>query len=156
MLKKTLLGIFFAFTALLSPMSAYAADDNKSNEAINLVKKAAAYLKENGTDKSFSAFNDPKGEFVKNEFYIFVINQQGKMVSHGNLPKIIGKDVIDMKDADGKYLFKEMLAATNSKNSAWVNYKWPNPSTKRLGDKSTYLERVGEYVIGCGFYKDTM
>ena len=152
--KKILFGIIFFISHFLFVTTSYATDSTTQEQAIALVKKAVIYFKAHGAEQSFSAFNDTKGDFVKNELYIFVINQQGKMLAHGMLPKIIGKDVLEMKDADGKFLFKEMLSATSAKSNAWVNYKWPKPNTNSIGDKSTYLERVGDYVIGCGFYKN--
>lgn len=155
MLKKMLRGLFvFCSLFLLQSFSYAAGEHGTTEEATALVKKAVAYLKANGPEKSFTAFNDSKGEFTKNDLYIFVINRQGKMLAHGMLPKIIGKDVLEMKDADGKALFKDMLTATATKDSAWINYKWPNPTTKQIDDKSTYLEKIDDMVVGCGVYKN--
>ncbi|MFZ6849423.1 cache domain-containing protein [Undibacterium sp. RuRC25W] len=158
MLRKMLFGVLFFCSPFFFISSTFAAGEHGTQQeaaAAALVKKAVAFLKANGAEKSFAAFSDSKGEFVKNELYIFVINRQGKMVAHGMLPKIIGKDVLEMKDADGKTLFKDMLAATATKENAWITYKWPNPSTKNIDDKATYLERVDDYVIGCGVYKNS-
>lgn len=128
---------------------------SKGNEAdaVALVKKAVDYMKKNGREKALAEFSNPQGQFIDRDLYIFVIDQKAKMLAHGALPKIIGKDVIEMKDADGGYLFKDMLAATATKQNAWVHYKWPNPVSKNIEAKSTYLERVDDLVIGCGIYK---
>lgn len=153
MMQRILMSFALSLFAVFCPLQACAAEVGTADDAIALVKKAVSYLKENGPEKSFAAFNASKGQFTNKDLYIFVINQKGKMVAHGMLPKIVDKDVLEMKDADGKFLFKDMLAATSKQANAWVYYKWPNPSTKSVDDKSTYLERVDEFVIGCGIYK---
>ncbi len=42
----------------------------------------------------------------------------------------------------------------NSKGSGWIDYKWPNPVTKAVEQKSTYVEKVDDVVVGCGIYKN--
>jgi cytochrome c len=43
---------------------AAAADRGTADEATVLVKKGIAYLKANGPEKAYAAFNDPQGQFV--------------------------------------------------------------------------------------------
>lgn len=152
MQKRSFLGLVAA-ALIATTTGAHAQGKGNEADAVALVKKAVDYLKKNGKDKALAEFSNPHGQFIDRDLYIFVIDQKAKMLAHGTLPKIIGKDVIEMKDADGGYLFKDMLAATATKPSAWVHYKWPNPVTKNIEAKSTYLERVDDLVIGCGIYK---
>ena len=79
-----------------------------------------------------------------------VYDNNGKCVSHGANPALIGRDLIDLKDTEGKPLIREFVAI---KNSGWVDYKWPNPVTKKIEPKTTYLVRVGTYLVGVGAYK---
>ena len=73
---------------------------------------------------------------------------------HGTNVKLVGKNVTEMKDADGRYLIKDILALGMSKEGkGWVDYKWPNPSTGTIDSKRTYVERVEDVIIGCGIYK---
>lgn len=49
---------------------------------------------------------------------------------------------------------KEFIKTANSKTGkGWVDYKWPNPLSKALEAKSSYVEKAGEVIIGCGIYK---
>jgi len=152
MQKRSFLGLVAA-ALIVASTGAHAQSKGNEADAVALVKKAVDYMKKNGKEKALAEFSNPKGEFIDRDLYIFVIDQKAKMLAHGTLPKIIGKDVIEMKDADGGYLFKDMLAATATKQNAWVHYKWPNPVSKNIEAKSTYLERVDDLVIGCGIYK---
>lgn len=42
-----------------------------------------------------------------------------------------------------------------TKGKGWVEgYKFLNPVTQKIENKSMYLERVGDTLVGCGIYKD--
>jgi hypothetical protein len=57
--------------------AAQAADKGSKEEAVALAKKAVAFLKTNGPDKAFKEFNNPKGQFVDRDLYVFVGDMQG-------------------------------------------------------------------------------
>ena len=122
-------------------------------EATALVQRAAEYLKANGPAKSYAAFNDTAGQFKDRDLYVFVMDMNGKMLSHGANAKLIGKDLTNLKDSDDKLFIKTMLDVAKSKGKGWVDYKWPHPVTKAIEPKSTYVEKVDDLVIGCGIYK---
>ncbi|MCX6135360.1 MAG: cache domain-containing protein [Ignavibacteriales bacterium] len=124
-----------------------------SAEAEALVKKAIAFVKANGKDKAFAEFSDPKGKFVVGDLYVFVYDLTGKCVAHGGNQKMIGKDLIEMKDADGKSFVKERVEIAKTKGSGWQNYKWNNPTTSKIEDKTAYIEKTDDVIIGCGAYK---
>ncbi|HTY38691.1 MAG TPA: cache domain-containing protein [Bacteroidota bacterium] len=124
-----------------------------ATEAEALVKKAVTFVKVNGKEKAFAEFSDPKGKFVSGELYIFVYDLTGKCLAHGGNAKMVGKDLIDLKDADGKSFVKERVEIAKAKGSGWQNYKWNNPVTKKIEDKTAYIEKVDDVIIGCGAYK---
>jgi cytochrome c len=130
------------------------AQDKKGTpaEAKALVEKAIAFVKENGKEKAFAAFGDPKGKFVIGDLYVFVYDMTGKCVAHGGNPKMIGKDLIDMKDADGKSFVKERVAIAKEKGKGWQDYKFSNPVSKAIEDKRAYVEKVDDVIVGCGAY----
>jgi signal transduction histidine kinase len=75
-------------------------------------------------------------------------------MAHGGSAAIIGKNMKDLKDADGKLFIQEMMAAAKTKGSGWVDYKWKNPKTGEVLPKSSYVEKLGDNAfIGCGIYK---
>lgn len=153
-MHKLFKGIVFGLFALALHHPAFAAGDKgTADEAIALVKKASAYLKANGNEKGFAEISNPKGQFVDRDLYIFVFDMTGKTLAHGANAKLIGKDLIDMKDADGKPIIKTFLEVANTKGKGWTDYKWPNPITKAVEPKSTYIEKMGDMIIGCGIYK---
>ena len=41
-----------------------------------------------------------------------------------------------------------MVEIANGAGSGWVDYKWPNPQTNKIEDKSSYVEKMGDYFAG--------
>ena len=125
----------------------------KQDEAKALVKKAVASIKENGKEKAFAEISNPAGKFVKGELYIFVLDSKATMMAHGSNQKLIGKNLLEMKDADGAYFNKDLLDVAK-KGGGWSKeYKWTNPVSKKIEPKIAYVEPVGELAVGCGIYK---
>ncbi|MDD2903232.1 MAG: cache domain-containing protein [Syntrophales bacterium] len=145
-----LLTVIFLITGLLAP-ALHAA--GTADQAKALVEKAAAYHKANGKDKAIAAFNNPKGEFVQGDLYIFMMDENCNTLAHGANAKLVGKNVAELKDADGK-LFMQAMRDTAKKGGGWVDYKWSNPATKKVQAKSSYIMPLGDGLfIGCGIYK---
>jgi hypothetical protein len=148
---KSVLRVTLALLILVSAVSAQAS--GTPDEAQAMVKKAIQFFKANGKDKAVSEFSNPKGKFISKDLYIFMYDMTGKCVAHGGNPKMIGKDLIDLKDSDGKPFVKERIEIIKSKGKGWQEYKFLNPTSKKIEDKTAYIEKCDEYVIGCGAYK---
>lgn len=132
---------------------ASAADKGTAAEAVALVQKAGAYLKANGKEKAYAEFNNPNGAFKDRDLYIMVYDMNGMSVAHGANPKMIGKNLLDLKDAEGTPIVRAFIDTANTKGKGWIDYKWPNPVTKAIESKSTYIEKNGDVLIGAGIYK---
>jgi cytochrome c len=151
-MKKLLNGIVIALCALAYNGAAVAATKGTADEAIAMVKKGVAFVKANGKEKAFAEFNNQKGQFVDRDLYVMVYDMQGINKAHGSNPRLIGKNLFENKDADGKYVVQGLIAVAN-KGSGWFDYRWPNGVTKAVEHKSTYVEKVGDVLIGVGIYK---
>jgi signal transduction histidine kinase len=142
-----------AITLLLSLLfftsAALAAEYASVADAKAMAIKAAEFLKANGPEKSFAAFQAKEGPFHDRDLYVFVEDSDGIMVSHGTNPGLIGKSMMPLRDVDGKAFNVEMQAV---KDTGWVEYKWQNPQTKAVEPKKAYIIRVGNYIVGVGAY----
>lgn len=120
-----------------------------------MVKKAAALIKSAGKEKAFAAVSDTTNkEFHDRDLYIYVYDLNGTAVAHGNNPRMVGKNLIDLKDGDGKPMIKNMVELAKSPaGKGWVEFKWPNPVTKVVEQKAGYVERVDDMMVGSGIYK---
>jgi signal transduction histidine kinase len=146
----------FALIGLCAMAAVGLAQDARTPEqAKALVEKAATYLKAEGREKALAVFSDPKGEFVDGDLYLFVMDAtDGKltMLAHGVNKGLIGKPQIDVKDAEGKAFNQDMAAVLSKNSNAWLEYKWPNPATKKIASKKSYVAKVGDVIIGAGVY----
>ena len=122
-------------------------------EAEAMVKKAIAFAKAQGMDKALAEVSKPGGSFTKGELYVFVYDLNGVVKAHGQNPKLVGKDMLLMKDPDGVFYVKERIELANAKGKGWQNYKETNPATKKIEPKRAYIEKEDNYIFGSGFYR---
>lgn len=123
-----------------------------ATEAVAMVKRAIASMKSIGKEATFAEINNPKGKFTEGDLYVFVYDIQGKCVAHGQNSTMIGRDLIGMMDADGKYFVKERVEIAKTKGSGWQYYKFRDPLTKKIEFKRAYIERYDDLIVGCGIY----
>ncbi len=143
------LASLLAFTGAAHAQAKFATKD----EAQAIVKKAAGHMKSAGNDKAFADFSQKGGTFTDRDLYVYVLDMNGKVAAHGSNEKLIGRDLIALKDVDGKPFVGEQIARAKSGQSGWTDYKWPHPMTKEIEAKTTYCEPSGNFVICAGVYK---
>jgi cytochrome c len=149
-LKRLLAIAVIGFTAATP---ALAADQGSAAEAEAMVKKAVAHIKSAGPEKAYDEFTNGK-QFKDRDLYIIVYDLNGKNLAQGANPKLVGKDLINLKDPDGKPLIQMFIELAKTKGKGWVeNYKFMNPVSQKMEGKAMYLERVGDTLVGCGIYK---
>ena len=137
---------------------AMAAEFGTKEEAIAMVKRVQEQFKKDGPELTFKAVSDKSVKvYHDRDLYPFIYDMRGAnkglVVAHGARPALIGKNLIDIKDQDGKYLIREMVDIANGPGNGWIDYKWPNPITSKIEDKSSYIEKMGDYFVGVGIYK---
>jgi cytochrome c len=138
---------------LLLSGSALAEERAAPQDAEDLVKTAISYLKKHGAEKAYASYQSKSGPFIYKDLYIMVYDMNGKCVAHGADPSRVGKDYLDAKDPDGKLFVKERVEIAKSKGSGWQDYKFVNPATKKVEQKTSYVEKVGDVIVCAGAYK---
>jgi len=133
---------------------AYAADDKAlPEEAVAMVERAAQYIEQHGLKEACQEFCDPQGKFIKGDMYVFVVNRVGTCLANGGYPGLVGKNLMWVPSRDKKLMVREMILSTRYNPDGWIVYKWENPVTKQVAEKSTYYRQVGDVVIACGVYE---
>ncbi len=122
---------------------------------VDMVKEAVGQIEKLGVD-AFPLFHDKAGRFMAKDSYIFVVDQGGVELVSPAFPSHEGRNVLDVKDTDKKYVFREMLAVARTRGSGWVNYMWPRPGESISTQKSSYVARArlkDDWVmVGSGVY----
>src|SRR6478752_7401551 len=136
---------------------AFAAADERvtAKEAEAMVKKGVAFIKATPRDKAMADITDKKGKFVDRELYLTVYLPDGTALAHGANEKFVGKNMIDLRDADGKEHIRERMELAKTKSTFWQDFKFWNPVSKKVEPKSMYCERASELIVCGGIYKPT-
>jgi signal transduction histidine kinase len=154
MVRAALAAITLALSMLLA-CSASADEFGAKNEAVAMVKRVQAMFAKDGAEATFKAVSDKSvAAFHDRDLYPFIYDMSGTCVAHGARPALIGKNLVELKEQDGKYLIREIIDIAAGPGTGWVNYKWPNPLDNKIEDKASYIEKMGSFVVGVGVYQD--
>ena len=102
----------------------------------------------------------PNNAVVKNFLSTYCIECHGPEKQKGDrrfdellLPAANEDTLIDLKDIDGKPFIKERVDMAKTQASFWQDYKFTNPTTKKIEPKTMYCERLDQTVVCGGVYK---
>jgi signal transduction histidine kinase len=122
---------------------------------VDMVEGAVDELEKKG-EAAFQMFRDQTGPFLAKDAYIFVVRTDGTMLVNPAFPSLEGKNLLDVKDTQGKALIRDMIKVAQTSGSGWIDYMWPKPGESVATQKSTYVSTAqlgGKTVIvGCGAY----
>jgi len=154
MKPSNLVNVLIAALACAGAASAFAKEGNATAaEAQAMVKKGVAFIKASGKDKGYAEISTKGGQFSDRDLYLTVYGLDGTVRAHGANEKMIGKNLIDLKDVDGKAFVKERVDLAASKGTFWQDYKFTNPVSKKIEPKSMYCEKLDDAVVCGGVYK---
>jgi len=122
-------------------------------QAVALVQRALAHIREVGMERAMQDFNRPNGEFNDGRYYIWAADFDGVILANGSNPAGVGQRQYDLRAADGKEFIKEIIEVARTRGKGWCDYLWKNPVTRRTEQKSTYFERIGNAFVACGIYR---
>lgn len=144
--------VLFSILCFSGPLFAAEGGANKA-EAEAMVKKGVAFIKTNGEAKAYEEIIAKDPQFVDRDLYLVVYGLDGVVRAHGANKKMVGKNLMELRDVDGKEFVKERVTMAKAKPSFWQDYKFINPVTKKIEPKLMYCERLNETVVCGGIYK---
>ena len=120
--------------------------------AVAMVKSAVEAIKVEGPEKAYAEINKG-GKFHDGELYVVVQGFDGTTLAHAVNAKLIGKNMIEAQDVDGKYFAKGLVELGRKQASFWYDFKFVNPATKKIQVKDMYCESLKETVVCTGVYR---
>src|ERR1700751_6176137 len=111
-------------------------------EAIAMVKRVQEKFRRDGAEATFRAITAQAKIFHDRDLYAFVYDMNGMVVAHGAKADLVGTNLIDFKDQDGRFVIQEMIAVVKRPGTRWLGLRWTNPTTKEIGPDSSYVERL--------------
>lgn len=142
------------FASLAFVTGATAQDNGTREEAKAMTEVAIAHLKKVGNDKAFDDFTKDKANWNKKDLYVFLFDIDGTIKAHGVNEKLVGKNLIGLKDQNGKEFVKEFVVVAG-KGEGWVDYDWAHPVSKKVEGKTTFVKRVAgtNLAVAVGVYR---
>ena len=148
---SVLLGVLF----LSAPEIFAQPDSSRAKQVAALVDKAAALIESKGKE-AFPEFRKKDSEWYKDDTYIFVVDMKGKGLVQPVKPDMEGKDLLDLKDSDGKAVVREMVNMLKGKKTDWVEYMWPKPGKTEPSRRLSYIKKAKlggeEVIVESGYY----
>jgi hypothetical protein len=139
---------------ILSGAAGWPATAHTADEVQALVERAAAHIRAVGPARAFADISRPDGGFVDGDLYVFCNAPNGAVLAHGGNPKLVGKNLAGVRDAEGKHPILEAVRLGLAQGQGWLDYLWPNPETGRVQRKVTYVLRIDDRTVcGSGYYE---
>ncbi|WP_332853892.1 cache domain-containing protein [Duganella sp. S19_KUP01_CR8] len=148
---RTQLIASLVFACALLPV-ARAADFATKAEAEAMVNKGLKFLKANGKDKTYVEISKKDGQFSDRDLYLTVYGLDGVVRAHGANAKMIGKNLLEIKDVDGKAFVKERVELAKKNKPFWQDYKFTNPVSGQIEPKAMYCVPEDDMVVCGGVY----
>lgn len=152
-MKKTF-AIAMAFFVAILVSGLYAAHRSSPDEARTFFDKAVFYVNDVGAEKAIAEFNDPDGSYVQGDLYVFALSLDGMYLANGGFPQLAGQPIDGVNNAAGEPIYDVIMSAIdNDKHEGVAEYEWLNPQTNQLEDKSSYVSKVADIIVGVGYYQ---
>ncbi len=137
-------------------------EHKETRQLVSLVNDACQLVRTKG-EAAFADFRVSGSRWRQGETYIFVLDPEGNMLVHPD-PALDGKNVIDLKDVNGKPIVRGIIASATTfpnKPEGWYHYEWSVPGGLLPRWKSTYARLVVDpsgkrYIVAAGMYNDRM
>ena len=130
------------------------ASEPTEKDAVSMTEKAAAFVKAHGKDEMMKHIVAKDPEFCQGNLYVGMRDiKTGIMLAHPYNPSIVGKDLTDVPDANGKKYRRDIIEVAAAKGKGWIDYQYKNPSTGKIEPKTTYVMKVNDVVLETGIYK---
>lgn len=130
------------------------ANEPTEKDAIAMAERGAALVKEKGKEEMIRKINARDPQFVQGSLYVDMRDvKTGIVLAHPFNPSIVGKDLTDVPDANGKKYRREIIELAAAKGKGWVDYQYKNPTSGKIEPKTTYILLVDGVVLEAGLYK---
>ncbi|WP_299794465.1 methyl-accepting chemotaxis protein [uncultured Shewanella sp.] len=88
--------------------------------------------------------------------YYWTIDTDGVMIQHAFAKKLIGTNVLGIKDPNGVKLFELMVSGTARNEYALIEYMWNRPNETDPSPKMSVVKRFKPWgwIVGTGMYVD--
>ena len=133
-------------------VSAFAGDFGTQREAESMLKVTVASLKTDRA-KTLTLITSKDSKFNERDLYPVVYDMSGNCLAHGQNPKQVGKNLMELMDANGVTFIKDRVEKAKHASKFTQEYGFTDPITKKSLQKQAFCEKVGDDIACVGVYK---
>ena len=91
---------------------------------------------------------------TNDDSYFYLIDVNGNMIAHALSHHLEGRNILHLKDTQGRNFVQDLLTSAVGKNEVFVEYVWPKPNETKPSEKLGYAERIlgTDLILGSGLY----
>lgn len=136
---------------------------DRTQKAVEIAHSTLAYyhgLERAGTmsrtEAQAAAISAVKAMRYGKDDYFWLNDMQPRMVMHPMKPEMDGTDIGKTTDADGNFMFVEMVGIVRADGEGSLNYNWPKPGADEAQPKISFVKGFEPWgwVVGSGVYVD--
>jgi TRAP-type uncharacterized transport system substrate-binding protein len=148
-------GTLLTLLTTINPAGA-ASEFGTRDEAVAMVHRVQEMYKKLGAEATLEAVRHKAPGTIDRDLYAYILDQNGVVEANGAIATMVpGTNLINFRDQNGKYMMREQMDACKSpQGHGWVDFRWLSPVTHTIDDKSSYIERMGDYCVGVGIYRN--
>jgi signal transduction histidine kinase len=90
--------------------------------------------------------------FHDRDMYVFVLDASGTYLAFGGNAAKVGTRVQDIPGTDGARLMHAIVSQADLR-PGWVDYDIADVNSGKILAKMSYVQKLGNYYVGCGVYK---
>ncbi len=172
-MRKYFLTLFFPAAAVLLTtliMTSKRGEDKPlpylyedTRQLVRLVEDAATEVESRGKN-AFTDFGVHGSRWFNDKYYLFIYDINGTCVFHPVTPALVGRNLIDMKDYNGRPLIRDITDVCKKperRAGGWVFYLWEERTEFTPNWKVSYIRKAvapdgNVYAVGCGLYNFKM
>lgn len=133
---------------------ALASAEPTEKDAVAMAERGAALVKAKGKEEMMKRITAKDPDFVQGSLYVDLRDvKTGIVLAHPYNASIVGKDLTDVPDANGKKYRREIIELAAAKGKGWVDYQYKNPTSGKIEPKTTYILLVDGVILEAGLYK---
>ncbi len=124
-------------------------------EAMDLVRKAVARVRQVGRNQAMADFHASEGDFLDRDLYVFACDEKGMFVASGAKPELIGQLASGLPGLGDVFIDRAWQAARDG--GGWLHYEYVDPLSGKVLPKESYVMDSGlGFFIGCGIYRQQL
>jgi TRAP-type uncharacterized transport system substrate-binding protein len=148
-------GMMFALLATMAPAGAATSEFGTRDEAIAMVHRVQDMFKKLGAEATIQAVRHKAPGTIDRDLYAYILDLNGVVQANGAIATMVpGTNLYNFRDQNGKYMMREQLDVCKGPQHGWVDFRFLSPLTHNVDDKSSYIERMGDYCVGVGIYRN--